>query len=87
MMAHEVCMGPTVVPCPSCAYGMLTPAKLQSCLEGNLGLESFCSSHMNLHFKTKTFTQETKHLYSTFLFLLLDFEAALPQFLSIYIVH
>lgn len=46
--------------------GMLTPAELQSYLESNFGLESFCSFHMNLHFKTKTFTQETKHLYSTF---------------------
>lgn len=80
-------IGPTPLPWISGVCRMLTPAKLQSCLEGNFGWESFSSPHMNLHFKTKIFAQETKHLYSTFLFLLLDFEAALPQFLSSYIVH
>ena len=44
-----------VVLCTSCGSGMLTPAKLQSCLEGNFGLESFCPSHMNLHFKNQNF--------------------------------
>lgn len=61
-MAHEACHGAhTPVPCISCVWDPDTSKKLQS-LEGNFGLESICSSHMNLQFKTKTFTQETKHL-------------------------